>query len=99
MCFTFLGHVHSKFMGTAVNINVMTNSRDAIFNNTDVKSLQPRFFVPAIVMSCALMKAWTFMPFFVLVFRVTGTGIKRSKAWSLRLLCEGWNGLCEIACF
>ena len=99
MCFAFLGHVHSNFMGTDVNINVMAHSRDAVFNNTDVKSLQPRFFVPATVMSCALTKAWMFMPFFVLVFQVTGTGIKHSNAWSLHLLCEARNDLCEIACF
>ena len=97
--FAFLGHVNSKFMGTDVNINVMAHSRDAIFNNTDVKSLQPRFFVIATVMSCALTKVWTFVPFFVSVFRVTGMGIKRPKAWSLRLLCEARNDLCEIACF
>ena len=72
MCFAFLGHVHSKFMGTDVNINVMADSRDVVFKSTGVKSLQPRFFVPTRVMSCAHMKAWTFLPFFVSVFRVTG---------------------------
>ena len=65
MCFTFLGHVHSKFMGTDVNINVMADSRGVVFKSTGVKSPQPRFFVPTRVMSCAHMKVWTFLPFSV----------------------------------
>ena len=68
-----------------MNINVMASSRDVVFKSTDVKSLQPRFFVPTRVMSCALMKAWTFLPFFVSVFRLTGMGMERSKAWSVVL--------------
>ena len=52
------------FMGIDVKINVMADSSD-VFKCMGVKSMQPRFFVPTRVMSCAHMKAWTFLPFFV----------------------------------
>ena len=54
-------------MGTDVNINVMADLRGVVFKSTGVKSLQSRFFEPTRLMSCAPMKASTFLHFFVCV--------------------------------